>query len=94
MLDRQSERKHQRIAYDEALNFSLAVVKFKSIEKVQSTGKAIDISDGGIGFYTDYPVEPGHILRIEHGAALSDTAMVKWVNKSENGFRAGAVLYR
>ncbi|UCE79964.1 MAG: PilZ domain-containing protein [Nitrospiraceae bacterium] len=94
MLNNNSKRKHQRIAYDEALNFSLAVVKFKSIEKVHSTGKAIDISDGGIGFYTDYPLEPGHILRIEHGPALSDTAMVKWVIKSENGFRAGAVLYR
>lgn len=88
------KRKHKRTAYEETLNFSLAVVDFKSIRKVHSTGKAVDISDGGIGFYTDYPVEPGHILKIEHEHAPFWTAMVKWVARAESGFRAGAVLYK
>jgi hypothetical protein len=94
MADDANKRRHERTAYEDTLNFSLAVVNFKSIQKVYSTGKAVDISDGGIGFFTDYPVEPGHILKIEHEHASFWTAMVKWVAKAESGFRAGAVLYK
>ncbi|MEW6108608.1 MAG: PilZ domain-containing protein [Nitrospirota bacterium] len=87
-------RKHERRGYEMPLEYSLSVVEFKKLQKVNSSGTAVDISDEGIGFLTSFPLEPGHILRIKKEADSFQTAMVRWVGKFEEKFRVGVLLYK
>jgi hypothetical protein len=52
--------------------------------------RGIDISEGGIGIKTDYPLEPGHVLRLLNNAlSHKKVGVVKW--SANNGSK---VIYR
>ncbi len=74
--------------------YSLSVLNFKALQKVTSSGQTIDISDDGMGFYTDFRLEPGHILKIKRNGDSFQTGMVKWVAELEGRFRVGVFLYK
>jgi hypothetical protein len=88
------KRKHIRVQDNMPLKFSLSVLDFKTLQKVHSSGTGIDISKEGMGFYTDFPLEPGHILRIERESEPVETAMVRWVDRFDSKFRVGVFLYK
>lgn len=87
---RRNYRKEQSMSFD----YSLSVLNFKTLQKVNSTGSTIDISDEGMGFYTDFQLEPGHILKIKSSSDSFRTAMVRWVAELEGRFRVGVYLYK
>jgi hypothetical protein len=82
-------RKYNRVAYNEKLNYSLSVPKYEVLQKVDSNGTGIDISDEGLGFYTAFPLEPGHVLRIRKESSTAQTVIVRWVDKTDGNFRVG-----
>lgn len=86
---RRHERKEQSISFE----YSLSVLNFKTLQKVNSTGNTIDVSDDGMGFFTDFRLEPGHILKIKSSGEAFRTAMVRWVTELEGRFRVGVFLY-
>jgi hypothetical protein len=88
------KRKYKRMACEGPLSFSLSVVDFKSLKKINSRGTCLDISDYGIGFLTDYPLEPGHILKIQLELPSVDAGMVKWSDKVNGNYRVGVFLYK
>lgn len=88
------KRRNYRKEYAMSFDYSLSVLNFKTLQKVNSTGNTVDISDEGMGFYTDFQLEPGHILKIKSSDEAFRTAMVRWVTELDGRFRVGAFLYK
>jgi len=87
-------RKYSRAGYDTPLKYSLAVLELRNLRKVQASGKGVDICEEGMGFCTDFPLEPGQVLRINNGLDSFLTALVRWVGALEERYRVGVLLYK
>jgi hypothetical protein len=94
MSSQQDRRKHSRIGYDMPVEFSLSVMEFGDLRKLELMGKGIDICEQGLGFFIDYPLEPGHVVRIKNVNGSSLTAMVRWVAELDGKFRVGVLFYK
>lgn len=88
------KRKYPRRAYDMLLSFSLSVLEFTDLKHIEASGKSVDISEAGLGFLTDFPLEPGHVIRIKNDNASFMTASVKWIGEMDGRYRAGVFLYK
>ena len=54
--------------------------------------RGIDISEGGIGIKTDYPLESGHVLRLHDG--ITKVGVVRWSRSVEsNGIHRAGVKF-
>jgi hypothetical protein len=62
----------------------------KTSEKVQSSGLYVDVSEGGVGFVTDFAPEPGQVIKILKESPYQP-ALVKWVREGEGRYRAGGM---
>jgi len=93
MAEKSEKRKHTRIGYDMPLSFSLSILEFSNLKRIEGHGAAVDRNEEGVGFVTDTPLEPGNIIRIaENGSFV--TAEVKWVGKIEGKYRVGVLIYK
>ncbi len=90
----EKKRKHQRVGYDMPLEYTLSVLEFGDLRKLDLTGMGIDISEGGLGFFTDYRLQPGHVIRIKDGAGSQRPAVVRWVAELDGRFRVGVLFYK
>ena len=45
--------------------------------------RGIDIGEGGIGIKTDYPLEPGHVLRLNKPLNHKNVGVVRWCGNGE-----------
>jgi hypothetical protein len=87
-------RKHARIGYDMPIEFSLSVLEFGDLQNLDLEGKGVDISEQGLGFFTGYPLESGHAIRLKNVHGSSVTAMVRWVAELDGKFRVGVLFYK
>lgn len=86
-------RKSWRAGCESSLEYTLSIVDFNEVRRVHSTGEAIDISEAGLGFLTEFPLKPGHILILRMaGDDRSCAAIVRWVDGEEPKIRVGALL--
>lgn len=76
------------------VEFSVSMDEFAQLDTVTARGEGVDISEEGMGFVTDFRVEPGHLLRIENSDGTSQTAEVRWVGAIEGKYRVGVIFYR
>lgn len=84
-------RQFERIPYFQPIDFSISSQESRERKFLHLKGTAIDISDGGLGIQTDYPLKPGHILWFDDG--IEDKAgLVQWCVKLDNDYRAGVKL--
>jgi len=90
--NRQCERKR----YDESFKYVLSIPDFWAPRLVEAEGIGVDICrhGRGIGFYTDFPLEPGHVIRLKTSEDVHVPAVVKWVEKAEKKHRVGIYLFR
>jgi len=86
-------RKYPRRTYDMPLSFSLSVLEFTDLKHIEASGKAVNNSEKGLGFFTGFPLEPGHVIRIQNGNTFT-TALVKWIDKIEGEYRVGVFCYK
>jgi hypothetical protein len=77
----------ERRSHNETIDFSVSVLEFKELKRLNLNGTGIDINDAGIGIQVDYPLEPGHVLRFNRIG--QKTGIVKWSMKSGNPYRVG-----
>ena len=87
-------RRHTRIGNDMPLSFSLSILEFTNLKRVEAYGTMVDKSNAGIGFVTDIQLEPGHIIRIRNEENSSVTAEVKWIGAIEGKYRVGVLIYK
>jgi len=76
------------------MTFSLSVFDFANLKSVVANANIVDMSDEGYGFYTDFRLEPGTMIRIKKDDDSYVFAMVKWVGEIEGKYRVGVLIYK
>lgn len=74
--------------------FSLSILEFTDLKRVEAFGTMVDNSETGIGFVTDVRLEPGHIIRIEREDGSIVSAEVMWTGEIEGKYRVGVLVYK
>lgn len=88
------KRRRRRVGYDMPFRYTLSVLEFGDLKKLDLAGMGADISDEGMGFFTDYRLQPGHVIRIRDGEGLDKPAIVRWVAELDGRFRVGVLYYK
>lgn len=85
------QRQFERKPFDETVYCAVTVLDFIDTKILNLVARGIDITDGGIGIKTDYPLEPGHVLRLNNALSRKKVGVVKWSRNGEsNGiYRVG-----
>jgi SAM-dependent methyltransferase len=88
ILKNKESRKYERRPFSQVINYSISAFDSKERKFLNLKGNIFDISERGVGIYTDYPLEPGLLLWFNE--VIEDKAgFVKWCAKLEDGYRAG-----
>lgn len=79
----------ERRPFVRSVQYSVTVLDFRDIKKVNLEGEVVDISEVGVGIKTDYPLEPGHVLTFNESVGYQ-TGIVEWSSRvQDNGYRVG-----
>ncbi len=84
-------RQFERRPYSKSIDFSISSLESKERKWLNLKGKAIDISEAGIGIQTDYPLAPGHMLWF-NGGIENKAGFVRWCVQLDNDYRVGVQL--
>jgi extracellular factor (EF) 3-hydroxypalmitic acid methyl ester biosynthesis protein len=91
-VQHEKTRKHDRRPYSQTIHYSLGISESNRRKWLDLKGKAIDISDTGIGIQTDYPLAPGHMLWFSSGTE-EKAGFVRWCTKTaDDEYRVGVEL--
>jgi hypothetical protein len=94
MVREKEQRKYPRIGYDMPLSFSLSVLEFADLKRIEAFGYLMDKSEEGMGLLTEVRLEPGHIIKIRSEDGSFIPAQVMWVGEIEGKYRVGVLLYK
>jgi hypothetical protein len=83
-----------RTPFVRPIRYSVSVLDMKELKRIHDTAVSIDISKGGIGIITNYPLKAGHILNFDNEIKMNDitakSAIVRWAEKiNGNKYRVG-----
>lgn len=82
-------RQFDRMPLDKLIDFSVCVLEFRQVKTLHLKGKTLDISNGGACIQTDYPIEPGYLLRFCNDIG-HEVGLVKWSTSiNSNAYRCG-----
>lgn len=85
----QNGRQFERTPLIKAINYFAGVFEGGELKMLNLKGDIIDISEGGVGLKTDYPLEPGYMIRFPAETKHS-VGIVKWSMPIGSGsYRAG-----
>ena len=62
-------RKFTRTPFITPVKYSVSVLDIRELKRIHDTAVSVDISTGGLGILTDYPLEEGHVLAFENDFA-------------------------
>jgi len=87
-------RKYVREYHVSIIRYYLNVLDMEKPKEVYGTGVLVDISAGGLGLLTQYPLEVGHFLLFEDGNMMNNitakASVVRWTREIEDKtFRVG-----
>jgi hypothetical protein len=87
-------REHERTPFVTPIRYSVTALDFQELKKNQNIAVSVDISNGGLGIITDFPLEQGHVLTFEdmiriNKIILKKAAVVRWTGKINSKYRAG-----
>lgn len=74
------------------VNYIVIGLEEVSWRMMNLTADIVDISEGGIGIETDYPLEMGHAVHFTNG--ISEIGVVRWSVRREAGYRAGIAFLK
>ena len=80
-VQHEKARKHDRRPYSQTIHYSLGISESNRRKWLDLKGKAVDISDTGLGIQTDYPLAPGHMLWFSSGIE-EKAGFVRWCTKT------------
>ena len=91
-VQHEKARRHDRRPYSQTIHYSLGIAESNRRTWLDLKGKAVDISDTGLGIQTDYPLAPGHMLWFSSGIE-EKAGFVRWCTKTaDEEFRVGIEL--
>ncbi len=83
------QRQFERKPYTKTFYFAVSVHDIIDTKVLNLAARGIDISDGGIGIKTDYPLEPGHELRLHNSGLPKNVGVVRWSRNNKGIYRVG-----
>lgn len=94
------QRRYERRPFVEPIRYFVTVSdtgeleNIDYLEEIYSEGISVDISEGGLGMITDYPLTTGDILFFEHelktNGIIAKASIVRWTKEIEdNRYRVG-----
>lgn len=88
----EDKRQFKRKPFSKTIDYTVSVLNWKKLTRLSLKADVVDISDGGIGIRTGYPIEPGHVLRFYNGLP-HNIGIVRWTIKHDgNSYRAGIMF--
>lgn len=75
------QRQFERKPYTNTFYCAVSVLDIVNTKVLNLEARGVDISEGGIGIKTDYPLEPGHVLRLHNG--ITKVGVVRWSSNRE-----------
>ncbi len=84
-------RQFERRPFSQAVDFAISSRESSERKFLHLKGRAVDISDGGLGIHTDYPLKPGHMLWFNDGTE-DKAGLVQWCIKHDDDYRVGVKL--
>ena len=92
-------RKYERIPHVEPIRYYLTALRMDRLEKIYNEGVSVDISKGGLGMVTDFPLTRGDVLYFEPEIKINDSkesiSIVRWaLEVEENKYRVGIEFMR
>jgi hypothetical protein len=93
-MSTEEKRKYERKPFVTTTRYYLTALRTEKLEKIYNDAVTVDVSEGGLGMITDYPLASGDILYFSHEIKVSNvvakSAIVKWVKEIEgNRYRVG-----
>ena len=90
----EEKRQSVRSAYEQPIHFELSSVGSPQLIPLRRKGVGVDISEHGIGLFTDYPLKKDEVLKLYFPLDSSRTtlpvfARVAWAKSIEKRFRVG-----
>jgi len=87
-------RKDTRTPFVVPVRYSVSVLDMRELKRIHDIAVSVDISTGGLGILTDYPLEEGHVLTFEGKINMNNitakSAIVRWAGKIDgNKYRVG-----
>ncbi|MFN3478754.1 MAG: PilZ domain-containing protein [Thermodesulfovibrionales bacterium] len=70
------------------IEYTVTVLDLKELKKLTKKALIVDLSEGGVGIITDYPLEPGHILTFVNGFS-NKIGIVRWSDREDSHYRVG-----
>jgi hypothetical protein len=94
MFIKGSLRDYERSSLITPIRYSLSGIDTDQLKKTENIAVSVDISEGGIGLITDYPLQPGHVVIFRNTVKRYDfpvkqAAVVRWAGKINGQCRAG-----
>ncbi|HBR21910.1 MAG TPA: hypothetical protein DD713_04985 [Nitrospiraceae bacterium] len=88
------QRQFERKPYNETFYCAVSVLDIMDTKILNLVARGVDISEGGIGIKTDYPLEPGHVLRLHNSGLPKNVGVVRWSrNDKGNGIYMAGVKF-
>jgi len=85
-----TKRRHNRIPLKLAVECTMTVKKQSAVKSIQITGVVRDVSAGGVGLVTDYPLMQGNMIKIKSTAPeIPKYGVVRWVCREGDSYRVG-----
>lgn len=82
-------RKNDRLPFPQEIRYSMSIIENGEDSRRLLLAKAIDVSEHGVGFLTEYPLRPSQVVSFEH-KVLRRTGVVAWSTMvDERTCRAG-----
>ena len=83
------QRQFERKPFDETVYCAVNVLDIRDTKRLDLVARGIDISEGGIGITTDYPLEPGHMLRLHNSVSKLGVVRWRWDGETKGTYRVG-----
>lgn len=88
------KRSSDRESIHQPVSFELSEIESGRLRNIRKSGLGVDISPGGMGLTTDYPLKEGDVLKLYLPVAAGHASVpvfteVIWLRPSDREFRAG-----
>lgn len=71
------ERSRERMPFSGEISYSMNVIENGEGNRLLLMARTVDLSEHGVGFFTEYPLRPSQVLSFEHDM-LRRTGVVAW----------------
>ncbi len=93
----EEKRRYERKPFVQQIKFYMPAFH-REKDRIYSYGDSVDISEGGLGMITHFPLMRGNILffdpEIKVNGIVAESSVVRWVKEIDSKYRVGLEFVR